>query len=91
MESKKICYKKLIDITKLTSADSTVKVDTKFILKRENYYNTRNKYFQEIGWNVLFTSPNVDKEAEILLIKLKEFLLKDPNKYFHIPSLGQTK
>lgn len=55
---------------KLTSGDSTVKLDTKFILKRENYYHTRNKNFQEIGWNILFTSPNVDKEAEILLIRI---------------------
>ena len=46
---------------------------------------------KEIECNVLFTSPNADEGGENLLIKLKEFILEDPKKYFHISSLGQMK
>ena len=46
---------------------------------------------KEIECNVLFTSPNADEGGGDLLIKLKEFILEDPKKYFHISSLGQMK
>ena len=46
---------------------------------------------KEIECNVLFTSPNADEGGGSLLIKLKEFILEDPKKYFHISSLGQMK
>ena len=46
---------------------------------------------KENDCNVLFTSPNADKGGDILLMKLKEFVSNDQNRYFHIPSLGQMK
>ena len=40
--------------------------------------------------NILFTSPNADKGSDIILDKIQNFVDKNKNNYFFVPSLGQT-
>ena len=39
--------------------------------------------------NILFTSPNADKGSDIILDKIQNFVDKNKNNYFFVPSLGQ--
>ena len=47
------------------------------------------KVLKEIDCNILFTSPNADKGFELILKKIKAFVIETKPKSIFIPSLGQ--